>query len=166
MAGTSARRPIPALIFLLILSLLSGLVWWRVLHRPDSGAASGPKSSSCSAASATAVAWPKPATVTVTVLNATNRAGLAHDVAGQLKGRGFRIGPIGNDPATSTATQVRYGTNSATAARLVQLYLPGSQLVATTGDSRTVVVAVGRSYKALATAKQVDKARSTPVKNC
>lgn len=159
MAASSARRPIPALIFLLLLSLLTGLVWWRVLHRPDAAhpvpRAAGP--SSCTPSRA----WPKQSTVTVTVLNASNRTGLAHDVAGQLKGRGFTIGGIGNDPTTGSRTQVRYAPSSATAARLVLTYLPGAKLVPVTGTSKTVTVAVGSSYKRLATATQVKKAQRT-----
>ena len=33
MAGTSVRRPIPAVVFILLLSLLSAIVWYRVLNR-------------------------------------------------------------------------------------------------------------------------------------
>ena len=42
MATSTARRPLPALAFLLALSLLTALVWWRVLHRSDSAKAAAP----------------------------------------------------------------------------------------------------------------------------
>ena len=162
MAGTSTRRPLPAVVFILLLSLLTGLVWWRVLHRPDAGAgAPGTSTASCTPSTARGVAWPKPSTITLSVLNATNRNGLAHSVAKQLKGRGFKIGPIGNDATSgATTTQVRYGPKATTAARLVQFYLPGAKLVATPGNSRTVVVAVGSSYRRLASTKQVARAQT------
>ena len=170
MAGTSTRRPVPAVIFILLLSLLTGLVWYRVLHRPDS-VATGPSKTSahCTPATATGLArsWPEPSTVTLSVLNASQRDNLAHSVAAEFKSRGFKIGSIGNDTTGgATATQVRYAPGSATAARLVQLYLPGARLVAVSGTSDTVVVAVGSSYTNLATAKQVKKQRAAPAPTC
>ena len=36
MAEGTVRRPLPALIALLALTLLTALVWWRVLHRGGS----------------------------------------------------------------------------------------------------------------------------------
>ena len=35
MASTTVRRPLPALIALLALLLLTGIVWWRVINRND-----------------------------------------------------------------------------------------------------------------------------------
>ena len=168
MAGTSARRPIPAVIFILLLSLLSGLVWYRVLQRPDAGTTtkSTTTPSACRTAGATAVAWPQPSTVQISVLKATDENGLARRVAGEFKARGFKIGPIGNDPQTATTTQVRYGPSTATAARLVLFYLPGAKLVPLTGDSRIVVVSVGSAHKQLATNKQVSRAKATPTRVC
>jgi membrane protein implicated in regulation of membrane protease activity len=46
MAAAGARRPIPALIFLLLLALLTAIVWWRVLHRAEQ-TSTGRTSSSC-----------------------------------------------------------------------------------------------------------------------
>ncbi|MCZ9338178.1 LytR C-terminal domain-containing protein, partial [Streptomyces sp. TRM76130] len=43
---------------------------------------------------------PEPGAVTVNVLNATTRSGLAKKTADELKKRGFRIGDVGNAPAT------------------------------------------------------------------
>ncbi|MCW2529825.1 MAG: uncharacterized protein JWM76_4685 [Pseudonocardiales bacterium] len=169
MAGAAARRPIPALVFLLALSLLSGLVWWRVLHRDDSNASSGPSSSaSCSPSTGAAVALPAPAAVTVNVLNATATTGLAKTVSDGLAARGFKVGTPGNDTATAVPTQIRYGTVSAAAARLVQIYLPGATLVPNTGTDPTVVVSVGSSFKDLATADEVTAAQAskTPIKTC
>ncbi len=175
MAGASARRPIPALIFLLALSLLSGLVWFRVLNRdngaagPGAGAGGSTTATVCVPRTAKPAALPKPQAVTVSVLNAAGTTGLARSVGDALKGRGFRLGAIGNDQATGAAvTQIRYGPKAAAAARLVQLYLPGSKLVPNNGSSRVVVVAIGTSYKSLASAAQVNKAKGTagPIRRC
>jgi LytR cell envelope-related transcriptional attenuator len=183
MAGASVRRPIPAVVFILLLSLLSAIVWYRVLNRTPATAqkagtpattthSCAPKAATTSAKSKTPAAktpakvvpvvWPRTASVNVTVLNGTSRAGLAKSVATQLRARGFKIGTITNDTVdTVTVTQVRYGPKLATAAKLVQLYLPGSRLVPNTGKAVTVTVSLGSSYSRLSTNAAVAKAKRT-----
>jgi LytR cell envelope-related transcriptional attenuator len=108
------------------------------------------------------VVWPRAASVYITVLNGTSRAGLAKSVAAQLKARGFRIGTITNDTVdTVTATQVRYGPKLAPAAKLVQLYLPGSRLVPNSSNATTVTVSLGSSYSRLSTDAAVARAKRT-----
>jgi LytR cell envelope-related transcriptional attenuator len=184
MAATSVRRPIPAVVFILLLSLLSAIVWYRVLNRSSATGhkATAPTTTSRSCvpkpatrttanartttpartAAAVPVVWPRPSGVRVTVLNGTTRAGLAKSVAGQLRTRGFKITTISNDTVdTVTATQVRYGPALKTAARLVQLYLPGSRLVPNTGKATSVTVSLGSSYSRLSTDAAVAKAKQT-----
>ncbi len=181
MAGASVRRPLPAVVFILLLSLLSAIVWYRVLNRTpataDKGTATTTTSRSCAPKPATKttgkakttapsravpVVWPRTAAVRVIVLNGTTRAGLAKSVAGQLRTRGFTISSITNDKVdTVTATQVRYGPALATAAKLVQLYLPGSRLVPNSGKAATVTVSLGSSYSRLSTDAAVAKAKRT-----
>ena len=102
MSVATRRRPLPALAFLLALSILTGIVWWRVLHRAEpTGSASSPspsQSARCTPGSR-AVKLPPPASVTVTVLNGAGREQLAGTVSSQLKGRGFATGTPGNAPA-------------------------------------------------------------------
>jgi hypothetical protein len=50
------------------------------------------------------------------VLNGTDRAGLAHDVAAQLRRRGFRIAGVGNAKHVRR-TEVRYVVSDEAAAR-------------------------------------------------
>lgn len=181
MDASSIRRPIPAIVFILLLSLVSGFVWWRVLHRdPAQGTTAGSTASSsttttttktpprCVTVTGTPRVWPAPKNVTVHVLNATSRSGLAGSVTKAMKKRGFKAGKTANDTTSSTATEVRYGPGSATAARLVQLYLPGSRLVGSTIKSSFIVVSLGSSYKALATSAQVTaaKAKAPAVRSC
>lgn len=180
MDASSIRRPIPAIVFILLLSLVSGLVWWRVLHRdPAQGTTAGGATTSSSATAGATTpprcvtvtgaprVWPAPKTVTVQVLNATNRSGLAGSVTKAMKKRGFKTGKPSDD-TTSTATEVRYGPGSLNAARLVQLYVPGSKLVSSTIKSSVVVVSLGSSYKALSTSAQVTtaKAKAPAVRSC
>lgn len=173
MAGASVRRPIPAVVFILLLSLLSAIVWYRVLNRTPATATKGtaPTTHGCPTKAATrtpatrpraAVAWPSTATVHLAVLNGTQRAGLAKSVAGQLKTRGFKIATITNDTVdTVGVTQVRYGPGLATAARLVQLYLPGSRLVPNASTATSVTVSLGSTYRRLNTNAAVARAKRT-----
>jgi hypothetical protein len=174
MAGTSVRRPIPAVVFILLLSLLSAIVWYRVLNRSSAtsskatttttthACATKPRTGAASSSKPPAVIWPRPSAVRVIVLNGTQRAGLAKSVATQLKSRGFVVGTIGNDTVdTVTATQVRYGPRLATAAKLLQLYLPGSKLVANRSTAATVTVSLGSSYTRLSTNTAVARAKLT-----
>lgn len=159
----SARRPLPALVFLLALLLLSGLVWWRVVHRVDSAHPTQAVSPTCTTRTTKPVALPSPKSVQVTVLNSTGKANLATTVSGQLRAKGFRIARVGNDPkAVAGVAEIRYGPKAVAAARLTQIYLPGSTLVPNSGTSAGVVVSLGGKYTSLATDAQVARGRSTP----
>jgi LytR cell envelope-related transcriptional attenuator len=179
-AASSARRPLPAVVFILLLSLLSAIVWYRVLNRtpataqkalttttshscaPKPAAKTTAKAKASTPTRAVPVVWPSTSTVHIAVLNGTSRAGLAKSVAGQLRTRGFKIGTISNDTvSTVTVTQVRYGPTQATAAKLVQLYLPGSRLVPNSSKAATVTVSLGSSYSRLSTNAAVARAKRT-----
>jgi LytR cell envelope-related transcriptional attenuator len=162
MATSAARRPLPALAFLLALSLLTALVWWRVLHRSDSAKASSP-SSSCSASPTPSVtAVPAPAAVTVNVLNSTTKTGLAAQVTALLAAAGFKTGTPSNDSSTrapvATVAEIRYGPKGASGAKLVSFYVPGSVLVLDTRTDATVDLALGAKYTAVLAPTDVAKA--------
>src|SRR5215469_1985728 len=122
----TARRPLPALLFLVGLSLLTALVWWRVIHRSDSNSSSS-ASPSCPPASNTVV--PQPAAVTVNVLNSTDRAHLARTVATTLRARGFHVTGYGNDDPGTVVTgagESRSGPKGKDAATLLSFSPPGA----------------------------------------
>jgi LCP family protein required for cell wall assembly len=95
-----------------------------------------------------------PAEVTVDVLNATGTSGLAATAAEALKGHGFGIGEVGNDPTPVTTSVVRHGPDTAEQARTVAAAVPGAvpqadealagrvQLVLGPGFSQVVPVTV------------------------
>jgi hypothetical protein len=152
-AAPSARRPLPALVFLLGLSLLTALVWWRVIHRAD--AQSTPKSSSTTcAAKPHATVLPQPKSVTLQVLNSTDRALLAAHTKTALTALGFVVSGTGNDNSGTIpgVAEIRYGPAGAPGAQLVSYYLPGSTLVNTGAAGATVVVSLGTKFTATATA--------------
>jgi hypothetical protein len=122
----SGRRPLPPLLFLLVLAIAAGAVWWNVFRddaKDDAAAA---------AACETAQQAPPsldPKTVSVRVLNATDQAGLAQKVAEQLQQRGFVVDEIANDSSEREVTgvgEVRHGPRGNEAAAYLGVYLPNS----------------------------------------
>lgn len=156
MERVSARRPLPALIFLLGLSLLTALVWWRVIHRSDSG---HPVATTPTCQSSTSNVVPQPAAVNVEVLNSTERAHLARTVATQMRGLGFHVVGYDNDPsgAVNGVAEIRYGSQSAQGATLLSFYLPGSTLVPTQQSDTKIVVSLGTKFTKVASTTQAKK---------
>jgi hypothetical protein len=151
----SARRPLPALAFLLALSLLTALVWWRVIHRADGGHTTTARQT-CPAPSNSVV--PQPRAVTIQVLNSTDRNNLAHNAATALGKVGFKVAGIGNDPNLVTGVaEIRYGTKGSAAAMLVSFYLPGATLVSKQSSDSGVEVSLGAKFKAVATTTQAKR---------
>lgn len=164
MASTLTRRPLPALISLIALLLLTGLVWWRVLHRGgdgSAGAAHCPTSST--SAPPTAQALPAPAQVTVLVLNSTTRAGIAAKARTALIDAGFSSPSAATNDRSRVrvrgVAEIRYGPTGEKAARLLSFYFPGAKLAPNqTSKTATVVVSLGERYTKVATAQVVKDA--------
>ncbi len=160
MASTTGRRPLPALVALLALLILTGLVWWRVLNR-DTHVDSA--STPCPTVTP-AVVLPAPSTVHVVVLNSTSRVGIATKARSSLVDAGFNVPAMAaNDNLAllnkiTTTAQIRYGPAGAQNARLVHYYFPGAALVRTATPSKIIVVSLGTKYNGVATAAAV-KAR-------
>jgi LytR cell envelope-related transcriptional attenuator len=122
----SGRRPIPPLIFLLVLALAALAVWWNVLQDEQDRAAE--QAAACTTASAAPPSL-DPTTVSVRVLNATDTAGLAQQVAADLQGRGFVVDEIANDPTDREVTgvgEIRHGPRGNDAAAYLALFLRGA----------------------------------------
>jgi hypothetical protein len=142
----SARRPLPALAFLLALSLLTALVWWRVFDRASAGTPTTPKST-CVAQPG--LQLPAPGEVSLIVLNGANRAGLATSVANQLAAAGFQVGSPANDNTTVAGiAEISFGSAGVAAAKLVQYYIPGAVLLTPSSaiTNATVTVSVGEAF--------------------
>lgn len=158
MANSTVRRPLPALISLVALLLLTGIVWWRVASRDDSADSAA---SSCPSASASSQAeqLPRPATITVQVLNSTTKAGLAGKVRLRMQELGFGVTAAGNaKPLVPGTASIRFGPTGRKAATLVRYYFPGAAMTATTSKTAIVQVVVGKTYRTVATQAQVDAA--------
>jgi hypothetical protein len=160
----SGRRPLPPLIFLLVLALAAAGVWWNVLRQH--AAQSADKADAC----ATAQQAPPsldPTTLSVRVLNATDRGGLAQQVAAELQGRGFTVAEIGNDDTDREVTgpgEVRHGPRGADAAAFVALLLPGAGDYPDTRATTQVDLVLGPEFvwpDSLATPEEVGAALAT-----
>lgn len=160
MVRPSARKPLPALVFLLGLSLLTALVWWRVLHRSDAHATTASCQPSATATVKVTVV-PNPSAVDVEVLNSTQKDGLAASVAQALAPLGFGIAGAANDltsraPVTGVA-EIRFGPAGRASAALLLYYVPGAVLVQDSRTTAGVDLALGAKFTALATPAQVTK---------
>jgi hypothetical protein len=160
MTSPTMRRPLPALILLIALTLLTALVWWRVLHRSDGHASAA---SPCPTRSAPP-SLPRPASVAVSVLNSTTRAGIARATATTLTRLGFKVAGYGNDsPRVHVAgvAEIRFGPDEKDNAALLKYYFPGAKMVALRSEpTGKVVVSLGQKYRKVATARAASAAMS------
>lgn len=152
MASPTKRRPLPALVLLLALTMLTALVWWRVLHRDDGQASAN---TLCPTPSTTATLLPRPASVSVSVLNSTTRPGLARVTAATLTRLGFKVAGFGNDvPKVHVAgvAEIRFGPDQKEDASLLRYYFPRAKLVPGASEpADLVVVSLGAKFRAVAT---------------
>lgn len=162
MAGSITRRPLPALISLVALLLLTALVWWRVMNRDDStSAAAKPCPAPSTSASATVPrALPPQRTIDVLVLNATTRSGIATKARATLVADGFRSTrrATNDDLSTNKVTgqgQIRFSAAKKPAALLLQYYFPGAQLTQVSAASEQVTVSLGPKYTSVQPRKTV-----------
>ena len=124
----SGRRPLPPLIFLLVLAVAAVAVWWYVIRQDEpAGRRTGRR---LRHAPRPLRRRSTPPRSRVRVFNATDIAGLATTVADALKARGFTVGEIANDPSGRKVTgvgEVRHGAaRRSDAADFVRLFLPGA----------------------------------------
>jgi hypothetical protein len=159
-AGVRRRRPLPGLIFLLVLALAALFVWWNVLT--DESAREEAQAAACSSASAAPEAL-DPSTITLRVLNASEQAGKAAEVATTLQSRGFVVDEIANDPSENEVTGVgefRFGPRGKGAADYLRLFLPGATDRSDTRATDVVDLVIGPDFAGLATEEQVAAAQA------
>ena len=149
------RRPLPALVFLLVLALAALGVWWNVLG--DERAREEAAAAACSSAENAPVAV-EPATVVLRVLNDSDLKGKANEVAAQLQGLGFTVEEIGNDLTeneTAGVGELRFGPRGREIAEYLRLYLPGATDRPDSRADARVDLVIGPEFTALAPAADV-----------
>jgi len=151
----SGRRPLPPLIFLLVLALAALATWWYVLRQEKQQVAQ--EEEACQSAEA-APPSQDPATIHLRVLNATDTAGLATTVGSSLTERGFIVDEVGNDSSGRTVTgvgELRHGPRGADAANFVRLYVPTAGDFLDVRATAVVDVVIGPEFSTLATPEDV-----------
>jgi hypothetical protein len=122
----SGRRPLPPLIFLLVLALAALGVWWNVLRQDQAHRAEHAQACATAAKAAPSL---DPTTLSVRVFNATDTPNLAQEVADALQGRGFPVAEVANDSSGRTVSgvgEVRHGRRGTDAAAYLALFMPGA----------------------------------------
>ncbi|SDQ08008.1 envelope integrity protein Cei [Actinopolyspora saharensis] len=169
------RRPLPALILLAVLVVLSGFVWTRVFESTESvematrcnvpGAEPGssdarPGKPPTETAAGTMLSRKAlndttpvpPQDVSVRVLNANGKVNQATLVSEELSNLGFgRGGSPGNDSVYTEMNlkchaQIRYGEAGARAARTLSLIAPCAQLVRDQRSDASIDLALGSEF--------------------
>lgn len=148
------RRALPGLAFLLVLSGLAGLTWYKVIDQVDDRVAAA-------ACTPEQISSTK---IQVRVYNATAREGLARQVAGQLAGRGYAIVATDNDPLSGIrpvdgTAEVRYGAAGARAAALVRRQVPGATLYKDAREGSIVDLVLGQAFQRLSTPAELARGR-------
>ena len=148
------RRALPALVFLLVLCVLAGITWMRVLDRVGGRT----QAAACGTAAVTS------SRIQVRVYNATAREGLARKVAGQLIGRGYAIVGTDNDPLAGIrpvegSAEVRYGPAGAKQAAQVRRQVPGAALYRDARQGSVVDLVLGEKFRRLATPAELVRGR-------
>jgi hypothetical protein len=156
----SGRRPLPPIIFLVVLALAVALVWIQVARQAS--ARDAHRAAACASATAAPPSL-NPKSLSVRVLNATDRKGEATRVATALKSLGFQVTSVDNDRSGRKVTgvgEVRHGPRGRSAAAYIAVYLPGAGDFTDTRATSLIDLVVGPQYSKLATKEQVAAAFS------
>lgn len=161
--GYRTRRPLRALLLVVILSAAAGLVWFGVLHQTEKGCQSADPVSAAAASSHQRLSangldgvTPAPPQLTrVQVLNANGVRGEATVVDGALAQLGFApTTKASNDPYHPDFDlrcygEIRFGTAGQAAARTLSLAVPCAELVRDVRPDAVVDLALGTKFIAL-----------------
>jgi hypothetical protein len=166
------RRPLPALILILILGVAATIVWLRVMGT-DEGTANAKHCDPPAARPSTSPSAPPttlgqalkpdsldrtvpapPGQVLVKVVNASGTRGAARIVTENLRQLGFaKVAEPTNDPLYSDSmtcrAQIRFGPQGTSAARTLSLIEPCAELVRDDRKDATVDVAIGSDFDSL-----------------
>jgi hypothetical protein len=151
----NGRRPLPPLIFLLVLAIIALGVWWKVFG--DAAAEEDRQDAACAVAS-TAPPQLDPATVRLRVFNATDTGGLAQQVGDELRARGFAVEEVANDPTEREVTgvgEIRHGPRGAGPAAFMRVYLPGAEDWPDTRADDRVDLVLGPEFSGLPSSEEI-----------
>jgi hypothetical protein len=176
------RKPIPAIVIVVLLGLTVVIVWTKVIAK----ASDVNTAVACAPSSAQPVApagqpKPKPGTplsydaldkiapepaadVKVQVFNASTQGGAATQAANQLAQVGFpQVTKPAEDPLypkhdMTCRGQIRFGANGESAARTVSLIAPCTQLVRDNRQDSSVDLALGKNFTGVTPSSEAQQA--------
>ncbi|WP_153505922.1 LytR C-terminal domain-containing protein [Cumulibacter manganitolerans] len=151
------RRPVPPLIFLLILAILALAVWWKVIRKDEARSIAASATCTLSASQDQIAQLTNMGNIKVHVLNGSAQKGLAASIQTELAGRGFTVLDIGNAGGGGQpgAGKIEYGKGSEFQAAVLQAHLTGFEVDRSnqiTDGSLTVIA--GQEFAGLADANQ------------
>lgn len=163
MRGYRNRRPMRALLLVVILTSAAGLVWLNVLHQAEKGCQSPAPTAAgriisgqqLPADGLDAVSPAAPQFTRVRVLNANGRPGEATVVDGALAQLGFAsTATPANDPLHPDLDlrcygEIRFGAGGQAAARTLSLAVPCAELVRDARPDSGIDLALGTKFIAL-----------------
>jgi LytR cell envelope-related transcriptional attenuator len=178
------RKPIPAVVIVILLGLAAVFVWSKVIAKASdvNAAVACPPAATQHTTSATAeqpkkgktssalpydaldkIAPEPPDQVKVQVLNASTQRGAATQASNVLAQAGLQVGDPQNDPLypkqnMACRGQIRFGANGESAARTVSLLVPCTQLVRDDRQDATVDLAIGKDFAGVAPNNQAQQA--------
>ncbi len=165
------RRPLPALILILILCVAATIVWLRVMNSVDDTQSAthcdppGPRPTTTTKPSAPPTTLGQaldngsldrtvpqpPGQVLVRVVNAGTKKGAARIVTESLRQLGFaKVAEPANDPlyddTMTCRAQIRFGPQGTAAARTLSLIEPCAELIRDDRKDATVDMAIGERF--------------------
>lgn len=174
------RNPRPAIIAVLLLTILTGVIWTIALSRPakvrEASTCNPPPQTSESTTvkvgepvSRSEMADVAPAKLNETkvrVLNASGRGGQAADVSGALRDLGFAQPSAANDPVYAGTRltcqgQIRFGTAGQATAAAVWLVAPCTELFHDSRADDSVDLVLGTEFTSLAHNDNIDAVLAT-----
>ena len=150
------RRPVPPLIFLLILAILALAVWWKVIRKDEDRSTAANATCTLTANQEQIAQVSNMGNIKIHVLNGSGQKGLAAAIQTELGGRGFTVLDIGNAGSDqSGAGKIEYGKGSEFQASVLQAHLTGFEIDRSTQiTDGTLTVTAGQDYAGLADANQ------------
>lgn len=159
-ASRSRRsRRLRALITLALVALMLFFAFWYAYsyYKTSSEPTAAPAAACTTAAAPPKGAAPQPSEITVNVYNATDRDGLAGKTATEVRGRGFEVATVTNDPLQRTVpgpAEVRYGKAGAAKAKVVLGLVKGAKPVRDARSDASVDLVLGEKFTALVKPRQ------------
>jgi hypothetical protein len=137
--------------------------WQRIAGDADNDPVAEP------CAPSTQASVPAPGDIEINVYNATNRNGLASQVADQMRERGFVVAEIANDPLDKDVTgtaEIRGNAAQQGAAALLTTTVPSAVFVPDDREVATLDVVLGDAFEALAAPDAPAPQPTQPAEEC